>query len=176
MWQSFCLTERGLLEIKWQWSGAGFGYWRCNYPLWRGYSHCVLQFNMEVTTTKREASFNFITPSFIHSGVRYNEQCYNERLLQRTVFINKVRMLQWTRRNSIGWRSTRVRMTCRAFPLWLDRQSSSLSFVKFSYQFSSLICLFVQCIKVKWIYFILFTHLYFWFCIIFSCLNCCVGW
>jgi hypothetical protein len=40
-------------------------------------------------------------------------------------------MLQWTmiqrtRRNTIGRRSTRVRMTCRAFPLRLQRQSSSL--------------------------------------------------
>jgi hypothetical protein len=78
------------------------------------------------------------------------------RMLQRTVFINKIRMLQRiqmlqrTRRNVIGRRSTRVRMMCRAFPLWLERQSSSLLlFVRFCYQFSSVICLFVQCIKVK---------------------------
>jgi len=57
-------------------------------------------------------------------------------MLQRTVFINKIRMLQRTRRNTIGRRSTRVRMTCRSFPLWLECQSSSLlSFVRFSYQF-----------------------------------------
>jgi hypothetical protein len=60
------------------------------------------------------------------------------------------RMLQRTLRNPIGRRSTRVCMTCRAFSLWLERQSSSLlSFVRFSYQFSSVVCLFVQCIKVK---------------------------
>jgi len=47
-------------------------------------------------------------------------------------FIDKIRMLQRTqtpqrtRRNTIGRRSTRVRMTCRAFPLWLERQSLSL--------------------------------------------------
>jgi hypothetical protein len=47
----------------------------------------------------------------------YNEQCYNERMLQRTVFVNKIRMLQriqmlqGTRKNTIGRRSTRVRMT-----------------------------------------------------------------
>jgi hypothetical protein len=65
-------------------------------------------------------------------------------ILQRTVFINKIKMLQRTRRNTIGRRSTRVRMTCRAFPFWLKRQSSSLlSFVSFSCQFSSVICLFV---------------------------------
>ena len=77
----------------------------------------------------------------IYSTVCYNERCYNERMLQRTVFINKIRMLQRTRRNTIGRRSTRVRVTCRAFPLWFQRQSSSLlSFVGFSYQFSSVIC------------------------------------
>jgi len=63
-------------------------------------------------------------------------------MLQRTVFINKIRMLQrtqmlqWARRNTIGRRSRRVCMTCRAFSLWLERQLSSLlSFVRFSYQF-----------------------------------------
>jgi len=70
-------------------------------------------------------------------------ECYVQRMLQRTVCINKIRMLQRTRRNNIGRRSTRVRMTCRSFPLRLERQSSSLlSFVSFSYQFSSVICLF----------------------------------
>jgi len=70
-------------------------------------------------------------------------------MLQRTVLINKIRMLQRTqmlqrtRRNPIGRRSTRVRMTCRAFPLWSERRSSSLSsFMKFSYQFTSFICAF----------------------------------
>jgi hypothetical protein len=72
-----------------------------------------------------------------------------ERTLQRTVFIDKIRMLQQTqalqrtRRNTIGRRSTRVRLTCQAFPLWSERQSTFLlSFVRFSYQFSSVICLF----------------------------------
>jgi len=84
-----------------------------------------------------------------YRGVSYNERCYNERILQRTILINKIRtlqrkqMLQRTRRNTIGQRSTGGRMTCRAFPLWLERQPSSLlSFVRFSYQFSSVICLF----------------------------------
>jgi hypothetical protein len=67
------------------------------------------------------------------------------RMLQRTnatynCFINQIRMLQRTRRNTIGRRSTRLRMMCRAFLLWSERQSSSmLSFVRFSYQFSSVI-------------------------------------
>jgi hypothetical protein len=78
----------------------------------------------------------------------YKERCYNERILQRkmllrTVFINQITMLQRTRKNTIGRRSTRVPMPCRAFPPWLERQSSSLlSFVRFSYQFSSVICLY----------------------------------
>jgi hypothetical protein len=69
-------------------------------------------------------------------------------MLQRTVIVKirmlqRTQMLQRTRKNTTGRRNTRVRMTCRAFPLWLERQSSSLSpFVLFSYQFSSVICLF----------------------------------
>ena len=60
-------------------------------------------------------------------------------------------MLQRKRRNTISRRSTRVRITCRAFPLWLDRQSSSLlSFVRFTYQFSSVICLFaLLAVKIR---------------------------
>jgi len=63
-------------------------------------------------------------------------------MLQRTVFFSKIRMLQRkqmlqrTRRNTIGRRSTRVRMTYQAFPLWLELQSSNLlSFVRFIYRF-----------------------------------------
>jgi len=82
--------------------------------------------------------------SQIQSGMLcYNEQSYNERMLQRTFFNNKIRMLQPKRRNTIGRRSTHLHMTCRAFRLWLERQSSSLlSFVRFSYQFSSVVWLF----------------------------------
>jgi len=43
--------------------------------------------------------------------------CYNERMQQQTVFINKIRMLRRKWRNTIGRRSTRVHMTCWAFPL-----------------------------------------------------------
>ena len=70
---------------------------------------------------------------------RYSRVCYNEGMLQGTVSVNKIRMLQrtqmlqWTRRNTNGRRSTRMHMTCRVFPLWLERQS----FVKFSCLFSS---------------------------------------
>ena len=64
------------------------------------------------------------THSFvIHGGVCYNEPWYKERMLRRTVFINKIRMLQRTRKNTIGRRCTRVRMTCQAFSLLLERQS-----------------------------------------------------
>jgi len=66
--------------------------------------------------------------------------CYNERMRQQTVFVNKIMMLQWTQilkrtwKNTIDRHSMPVCMTCRAFPLWLERQSLSfLSFVRFSY-------------------------------------------
>jgi hypothetical protein len=77
--------------------------------------------------------------------------CYNEikfiycsyiqwGMLQRTM-LQRTQMLQQTRRNTICRRSTHVFMTCRAFPLSLERQSSSLLlFVRFIYQFSSVIC------------------------------------
>jgi hypothetical protein len=66
---------------------------------------------------------------------------YNERMLQQS-FINKIS-------------STHARITCRAFLLWLERHSSSLySFVRFSY---------LQSIKVKYINFILFLHLCFYY-------------
>ena len=85
-----------------------------------------------------------------------------------TAFNNKIRMLQRTRRDTIGRRSTRLPVTCRAFPLWLKRQSSPwLLFVRFCYQFSSVICLFVRCIKVKYINFILALRLPFWVCVTF---------
>jgi len=42
-------------------------------------------------------------------------------MLQRTVFINEIRMLQRTRRNTIGRRSTRVRMTCSIIVLSRER-------------------------------------------------------
>jgi len=92
--------------------------------------------------------------------MEYCGECYNERMLQWTVFINKIRMLQWTRRNTIGRRRTRVCTTCRGFPLWLGRQSSSLlSFVRFSYQLSSVICLFAPS-SVK-IFFLIILLYYF---------------
>ena len=104
-------------------------------------------------------------------------------MLQRTnattnsFHLSKIRMLQRAPRNTIGQRSTRVRMTCRAFPLRLECQSLSLlSFVRFSYRFSSVICLFVQRVKVKYINFILFYAYIFDFVLYFSCLNGCVGW
>jgi hypothetical protein len=63
---------------------------------------------------------------------------YNEQLLSIKSGCYKEQMLQRTRRNTIGRRSTSVRKMCRAFPLWLERQSSPvLSFVRFSYQFRS---------------------------------------
>ena len=129
--------------------------------------------------------FLFITFSLLHfkySGVCYNERCYNQWMLQWTVFINKIRMLQWTQmlqwmwRNTNGQHSTCACMTCWAFPLWLEYQSSSLlSFVRFIYQFSSVIRLFIQCIKAKLILYYFDTYI-FDSVLYFSCLNGCVGW
>jgi len=67
--------------------------------------------------SKWQIGFNSAFKGLKYSGVRYNERCYNEWILQRTVFINRIRMLQRTqmlhrkRRKTIGWRSTRVGMT-----------------------------------------------------------------
>ena len=46
-------------------------------------------------------------------------QILQRTMLQRTVLINKIRILQRTRRNTIGRRSTRVRMTCQAFSVFI---------------------------------------------------------
>jgi hypothetical protein len=54
--------------------------------------------------------------------LKYSRVWYNERMLQLTDFINKIRMLQRTqmlqriRRDTLDRRSTRVHMTCWAFP------------------------------------------------------------
>jgi len=80
--------------------------------------------------------------SFIRSyvGQKVHWGMLKQTMLQRRIFINKIRILQRTRRNTIGRRSTRVRITYRTFPLLLERQSSTLlSFVRFSYQFNSVI-------------------------------------
>jgi hypothetical protein len=82
-------------------------------------------------------------------------------------------MLQRTWKDNIGPCGTREHMTCWAFPLRLERQSSFLlPFVRFSYQFSSVICLFVACMKIIEIIIILFLQLYFDVALYFSCLIC----
>jgi len=58
-----------------------------------------------------KTEFNIILPPMPRSS-KYSGECYNEQMIQRTVFINKIRMLQRTRRNNIGRRSKRMRMTC----------------------------------------------------------------
>ena len=66
--------------------------------------------------------------------------CLNERMLRRTVFTNKKswRCNEHVGIRTIGTCSSRKFMTCRAFPLRLERQSSSfLWLVSFNYQFSS---------------------------------------
>jgi hypothetical protein len=144
------------------------------------YSQCSHQHVLAATAA--------IVRVVIYSVVCYNEWSYNERMLQRTVFINKIRMLQRTRRNTIGWRSTCMHIMCRAFPCWLQFQwSSLLSFVRFSYQFSSVSCWFVP-LAVKIFFFSLFCYIILamsrqnrvrklinWD-IKKECLNGCVGW
>ena len=105
------------------------------------------------------------TTDIKYSVVCYNERCYNERMLRRTIFINKIRMLQRTEmlqrtwRNTIGRRSTLVRTTYRNFQLRLERKPSSLlSFVRFIYKFRSAICLFVP-LEVKIYIFKLFCYI-----------------
>jgi len=44
-------------------------------------------------------------PNVWYSGVCYNEQFYNVLILLRTVFINKIRMLQWTQILQQTWRN-----------------------------------------------------------------------
>jgi len=79
-------------------------------------------------------------------------------MLQRT------HVLQRTLRNTIGRRSTRMRMTCRAFQLCLDRQSSSLlSFVGIIYQFSSVICSFSPLAVLNKLILYYFLYLYIFF-------------
>jgi len=87
-----------------------------------------------------------ITASAWTFSIRYSRVCWNEWCYNVQIFISKIwllqrtQMLKRTRRNTIGRRSTSVRMKCRALPIWLERQSPSLlSFVRFSDQFSSFI-------------------------------------
>ena len=116
----------------------------------------------------------------------YSRVCYNERMLQRTVFISKIWMLQRTqtlhrtRRSTVGRRSTRVRMMCRAFI-----RASVIIFVivcevKLSVWFSYLlICAFSsENIFLLFCYIILyyFYSYIFDFVLYLSCLNGCVGW
>ena len=115
-------------------------------------------------------SFAFFAFPLYYGGVCYNKQflsiksgCYNEH----TCHYERGGILSANVARPCAWR--------RAFPLWLERQSSPLlSFVRFSYQFSSVICLFIQCIKLLILYYF-YTYI-FDFVLYFSCLNGCVGW
>ena len=70
------------VTMKW----GDFAYWRWNYPLWRG--HPIVFYNpvkKSHNNQERETSFKFI-PTFL----------YIHCMRQRTVFINKIRMLRRT--------------------------------------------------------------------------------
>ena len=105
------------------------------------YVYCVLQLYQLIQPEKNIFVLQndvLYDLSYIYSRYATTNECYNEQF-----FINKIRMPQRRRRNTIGRRSTRVRMTCRSFPFRLVCQSSYLlSFVRFTYQIISLICLF----------------------------------
>ena len=93
-------------------------------------------------------------------------------ILQQMVFFNQNRMLQQTWRNTIGRHSIRVHITCRAFPLWLEHQSSSLLlFVRFSNIFSSVICLFAPLAVLNKLILYSFCTYIFDFILYFSCLT-----
>jgi len=97
--------------------------------------------------------FHQCTVGYVTTNDATTNECYNERF-----FFNKITMLQQMRKNTIGRRSTRVRMTCLAFPLWLERLSPSLlSYVRFSYQFSFVICLFAL-LAVKMFFLIILLY------------------
>ena len=110
-------------------------------------------------------------------GYATTNECYKRTNATTNSFFSKIgmlqrtQMLQGTRRNTIGRRSMRVRMKCRAFPLWLERQSSSLlSFVRFGYQFSLVICLFAPlAASNKFILYYFYT--FFKICITFFLFN-----
>jgi len=129
-------------------------------------SHRVLQSNTKVTTTKREASFNFI-PTFLYIqwGMR------QRTMLQRTVLISKIMMLQRTRRNSYR-------------PTWHAR-AHDVSDLPALIRASVIIFIIVCMVQLSaylysvWelnelILYYLYTYILD-FALYFSCLNCFVG-
>jgi len=77
--------------------------------------------------------------------------CRLQRANIETNCFFKIWLLEKMRGKIIGRCSTLEHMDCRAFPPWLERPPSFLlSFVRFSYQSISGICLFVQCIRVTY--------------------------
>ena len=123
-WQEFRVKYNlGRKKITLDWNKQiSSGNTKCLQLKLQNIHHC--------TRSKQEDIIKYQYPLVLYY-LMYGGVCYNERMLQQTVFVNKIRMLQRTRRNTIGWRSTHMRMMCQAFPLWLERQSSLLSFVMF---------------------------------------------
>jgi hypothetical protein len=90
------------------------------------------------------------------------------RFINKIMILQRTQMLQRKRMNTIGRSST-----CRTFPLWLERQSSSLlSFLSVSISYLH-ICIVYKSWR-NWFY-IIFT-LTFFILLHFSCLNDCVRW
>jgi len=87
----------------------------CTVNVFLSYDHL----SKSTAYTKVTSALNFVythahTHTHTHTGV-----CYNDRMLQRTVFINGIRMLQRTRRNTIGRGSTCVHISVRLFMLFI---------------------------------------------------------
>ena len=95
-------------------------------------------------------------------GYATTNECYNEQFLS-------IKSGCYNERGGILLADVARACAWRVGPSCLIRASviNLLSFVRFSYQFSSVICLFVQWINVKYVNFVLFLHLYFWCFIIF---------
>jgi hypothetical protein len=87
-----------------------------------------------MSTTKHDGLVSNTVVMIQRTNATTNSSINKIGMLQRT------KILQRTRKNTIGRRSTRVSISFRAFPLWLQRHSSYLlPFGRFSYL---LICAF----------------------------------
>ena len=98
--------------------GLIYFVYTCLSPEWQAVSYLGgAGFKSQPVDRVNSLSFcmSFLRSSMKYSGLCYNERCYNERMMQRTVFVKirmlkRTQMLQRTRRNTIGRRSTRLRM------------------------------------------------------------------
>jgi hypothetical protein len=110
-------------------------------------SHSANNSNLYYWTKNFTPPYTYInmhthTHTHTHTNIQWG-------ILQRTMLheqmLKLLQMLDWTLRNTITWCRMCVWVMCQAFLLWVECQLSSLlMFARFSYQFSSVICLFVH--------------------------------